>query len=367
MYKGMSIGIDGRPLQGKVTGMGRYVIELCRELDTLLPNAKFFIYSQYPIELPVLSERWVTRVESSRVGAYLKSAIWLKTYAGLMCQKDRLDYFWASATLLPRLPIGVRTICTVYDLNHLIVPDTMAVPTLWSSKLFFKRDVLMADAVTSISDGTSKRLLERLGIKTDAVVRPAASSLYCRQDLAAVHNVLLSYDVNTPYLLSVATWEPRKNLELLITTFKKMKADGHIPFHKLVLVGGNGWKDEKLRSLISGDISGDVVPLGYVPEHDLPALYAGSDVFVFPSIYEGFGMPVLEAQFCGAQVVTTDIPELREAGGPGSVYITPDEQGIRNGILLALSKLNEHRDVLLEVPFSSWRDGAHKLAQLFTK
>lgn len=364
MKNELKIGIDGRPLQGKLTGMGRYIFELCKELDNALPHAKFFVYSQYPVEMPILSERWVSRVDVAPFNQFLKSAVWLKLRCGLLCQDDKLDSFWASATLLPKLQPSVRIVSTVYDLNHLIVPETMAFPTLWSYKLFFNRDVKRANVVTAISEGTCKRLFDCLGVTTSAIVRPAASSLYKLQLSSDIAGCLERYRISSPYILSVATWEPRKNLELLIRVFLSMKKVGLIPSHKLVLAGGKGWKDARLMELISHSACGDIVPLGYVPEKDLPPLYAGADVFVFPSIYEGFGMPALEARLCGTQVVTTDIPELREAGGTESIYIAPSAEGIQNGILLAISQLSKSHDTKLDSNLSTWRKGADKLANI---
>lgn len=364
----IKIGIDGRALQGKLTGIGRYIFELCKELDQLLPNAQFFIYSQYPVEMPITSERWVSRVDTWKYKRYLKSAIWLKLCCGKLCNVDNLDWFWAGATLLPKLMPNVRTITTVYDLNHLIVPETMATPTLWSYRLFFNRDVKRANAVTTISEGTSKRLFDSLGITTCAIVTPAAASLYKPQSLMDVEKCVNKFKISSPYILSVATWEPRKNIELLIKVYLSMKRDGLIPKHRLVLVGGKGWKDSQMMELISHHKSGDIVPLGYVPELDLPTLYAGAEIFVFPSIYEGFGMPVLEARLCGTQVVTTDIPELREAGGKETIYITPNEEGVRSGILLALTQIKTPKSfgLITDSYTSTWRMGADKLAHIFS-
>jgi len=114
-----------------------------------------------------------------------------------------------------------------------------------------------------------------------------------------------------------------------------MKSEGLIPDHKLVLVGERGWKDSTIVELARK--SEAVVSLGFVEDASLAALYSGAEAFVYPSHYEGFGMPVLEARACGARVVTTDLPELREAGGEDAIYISPTEEGIRSGIARAVA------------------------------
>jgi glycosyltransferase involved in cell wall biosynthesis len=172
--------------------------------------------------------------------------------------------------------------------------------------------------------------------------------------------VLDRYSVSVPYILSVATWEPRKNIPTLIEAFLEMKRRGELPGYKLVLVGGRGWKDRKLASLVENLERENVIPVGYVPDEHLPFLYSGAELFVFPSTYEGFGMPVLEARACGTRVVASDIPELREAGGSNSVYVIPTAQGIREGILAVLSR--NDRTEAADLSSYSWETGAAELA-----
>ena len=138
-----------------------------------------------------------------------------------------------------------------------------------------------------------------------------------------------------PDFLSVATWEPRKNLAALVKAFLDLKRQRALGSHQLVLVGGRGWKDRRLASLVAQAESHGVVPLGYVPDEHLPALYSGATALVFPSLYEGFGMPVLEARACGTRIVGTDIP-----GTPGSWWSfcdihTATEDSIRAGLIAA--------------------------------
>lgn len=355
----MKIGIDGRALQGARTGVGRYVYELCRELDRALPTAQFFVYSSVPLEMPVLSERWVLRLDKSPLAKYLKSVLWLKYRCGQLCKKDNLDVFWGGATFLPQLPRLVRTVITVYDLNYKIVPETMSITHRWAFRLFFKKDVARANVVTAISKGSSDRLFSLFGRAADAIVYPAIDTSFCPQTETRVQEVLSQHSLSRPYLLAVATWEPRKNLELLISTFLDMKKQGLLSEHKLVLVGGRGWKDQRLAALLSG--SNSVVPLGYVPDEQLAPLYSGADVFIFPSVYEGFGMPVAEARACGATVVTSDTPELREAGGEDVIYVAPTTEGIQDGILKALSQPKKRVKESSE-DIRSWKSSAEILA-----
>ena len=358
MKHDLTVGIDGRALYGNRAGIGRYVFELCRRLDILLPDAQFIVYSQHQIELPIISSRWQLRLDNALLAKRMKPALWLKTLCGRLCRNDDLDVFWAAATLFPGLPDKTRTISTVYDLNFVVVPETMSSYQQLSHRFFFTQDIRNADTIAAISNGTSERLAAHIGRSADLIVYPSVDQRFGPQSKADIQRCLHSYEINSPYFLAVATWEPRKNLELLIRTFIVMKQEGLLADHKLVLAGGRGWKDRRLIESIRSDRSQSIIALGYVPDEHLPPLYAGADVFVFPSIYEGFGIPVLEARACGARVVTTDIPELREAGGPDAVYVSPTETGIRDGIISALGM--PRKLPRLDIP--SWEQGAESMA-----
>jgi len=180
---------------------------------------------------------------------------------------------------------------------------------------------------------------------------------------AAIEACLARHSLKRPYLLAVGTWEPRKNLELLIETVRDMKQEGLFPVHRLALVGRSGWKNSRLADLVARH-SDWVLPLGYVPDEEMPALYSAAEAFVFPSIYEGFGMPVLEARACGTPVVTTDIPELREAGGEDAIYIQPTASGLREGLLRVLQNPPGRRGRPTSLP--TWEEGARTLATVFS-
>ncbi|MBY0579305.1 MAG: glycosyltransferase family 4 protein [Burkholderiales bacterium] len=326
-----------------------------------MPEAKFFVYSQRPVTLPIVdSPRWQLRVEHRGWARRFKGTLWLKLCAGSLIYEDNLDAFWAGSTLLPRLPHGVRSLSVTYDLNHKIVPQSMATSALWIHRLFFDRDVRSADAIVAISQGTANRVESMLGRRANAVVYPAASTLFCPPTPSVIQETLIAHGLSQPYLLAVGTLEPRKNLELLIQVFLSMRQDGLLPGYRLVLVGGAGWKNMRLLELLEGHA--DVVrALGYVADEDLPSLYAGSSAFVFPSVYEGYGIPTLEARMCGAKVLAADIPEIREACGEGGIFIIPDAKGLRDGILQVLAQ--PYVSPVTDVP--SWKMGAAEMAAQF--
>lgn len=360
----LRIGIDGRVFFGNKTGIGHYVAELCKVLDRVLPDAEFYVYNKDPVELPLKGARWVLRTEASPLRKKLKAMLWYKFVSGFLCRKDRIDVYWAAGSFLPFFLGNIRTVLTVYDIVYKIAPETMYKFNLWAFRLFFRHDVLKATKITTISNGTSERLHNILGCDSAAVIYPSTNERFAPQKESVIRECLKKHGVTQPYFLAVATWDPRKNLQLLIETFLRMRQQGALDDYHLVLVGGRGWKDDKITSIVGDNIKiSGVVPLGYVDSEDLAPLYSGAKAFIFPSMYEGFGMPVLEARKCGIPVITSDTTELREAGGSGCIYIQPTSDGVRDGILRCLN--GEFDTPLGDVNNPTWDEGAKKMAQVF--
>lgn len=359
LERAVRIGIDGRRLGLQPKGIGRYIWELCKGLDEVLPNAQFFLYTPSSLDLPRISNRWSVRVDESPF-RQLPSNLWLIVGAGRLAQRDEVDCFWSGSGLLPLVGVRARTVLTIHDLVHKVAPETMDTRALWATRLFFRLSVANADALVTNSEGTARRLEKYFGYKVAAIVRPGLSRIFQLKSDYEIQQILTQYKVSKPYLLAVATWEPRKGLELLIKTFLNMKAVGLLCDHKLVLVGERGWKYSAIADLVRRN-SDAILSLGFVNDVALAALYRGAEAFAFPSKYEGFGMPVLEARACGAAVITSDLPELREAGGEAGIYIEPNEEGIRNGILTASKKKPAKA---LDWRDWSWSKSAAVLAQV---
>ena len=334
----MLIGIDGRPFYGAHAGTGRYVTELCRVLDVALPQANFLVYGNRPLSLPVANGRWQLRGDDSAVGSRMPSALWYFLRAGKLARRDGVDVFWGAANFLP-LGLGpkVSAILTVYDFVYRLFPQTLNLSHRLAYRLFFDRSLRRAQVIIAISQGTSDRLSELRGRAADLVIRPRVAAHFYPPGPEAVNAARDRYGIDFPYFLSVSTLEPRKNLEALIEAFLQLRAAGELPDAGLVLVGQQGWKDRRLLGALARaqSLGVRVVQTGYVPDDWLPALYAGAIAVVMPSLYEGFGMPVLEAKCCNARVVTSDSPEIREAGGIGPLYIQPTVEGIKQGLRLA--------------------------------
>jgi glycosyltransferase involved in cell wall biosynthesis len=337
----MLIGIDGRPFLGRVAGTGRYVSELCRVLDAALPHARFIVFSNVPLTLPVENSRWSVVGESDAWARKLSPFKWYVLRAGRLARQCGVDAFWGGANFLPLgLPRRMRAVITLHDVVHRLFPRSLSTTMhQLAYRAFFRPSLRRADVVVCNSHGTSARLRE-LGYRAaDLVVPPCASAAFAPQPMQAVMRMRETLGISGAYLLSVSTLEPRKNLDRLVHAYLEMRQGGELGDVSLVLAGQAGWKTSRLSAAIAraGDSASWIRTTGYVPEELLPALYTGSEAVIMPSLYEGFGMPVLEARMCGARVVATDIPEFREAGGDGAIYVPPTVGAIQAGIRTALA------------------------------
>lgn len=363
------IGIDGDALRKPLSGVGQYVYNLCKELDQLLPDAEFFVYTRLaPENVALPSERWVVRQDPMKLARKLPSFIWLKTRGATLARRDDLDVFWAGRTIHPGMHVARRTVATVHDLNHRLVPKTMEWATRLSHLLWFDSDVRSADTIFSNSRGTSDRLLDWVGRAADVVVHPGVRADFHPLDSAAREQALLSLTplgIVPPYILAVSTLEPRKNIGMLVEAFVKLKEAGILADHRLVLVGAKGWQNKVLAQKIEDNARHGIVLPGYVPDELMPAVFALADVLVMPSLYEGFGMPVLEARAVGTPVIVSDIPELKEAADGQGHVVVPSIGGIENA-LQQLPQVSVEQRQLAYGEIYTWANSAKRMSEYLT-
>ncbi|MDN5513312.1 MAG: glycosyltransferase family 4 protein [Acinetobacter sp.] len=356
----MKIGFDARALVGKRTGIGNYIWNLLDEMANLMPEAEFIAYCPEGFTPSFPENLQSTFIRSNRTYPLMSGYAWLKWRTASLIKKDNLDVFWATRTLYPSQLIGKTPIVTtVYDLNHLICPDTMPFINMLAHKLYFKHDVVNATKVVAISTGTAERVQSLLSRHVDSIVVPGTGSEFSPRNTSEILAIRQKYNLSNPYILFIGTLEPRKNLSTLLKAFEVVRKNG-FPDLDLVLVGQMGWKNQQLKNQLDQNMDG-IQKLGYVHDEDLAAIYSGSEVFVLPSLYEGYGMPAAEARACGTRVIASDIPELREAGGIESIYINPlSVDDLVQGILKALSS---------EKPIAKdrvlWKTGAESMVRIF--
>ncbi len=249
-----------------------------------------------------------------------------------------LDLLHATDFVLPPSKAR-RKLLTVHDLAFLFYPDA-AMPSLHHYlNVVVPRSVRRADALIADSRHTAQDLheqwqvpLERITVVQGAVDHTHFRPVYDPQQLEGVRQ---RYGLGErPYILALSRLEPRKNFVRLIEAFAAARAEARLP-HRLVIGGRKGWRYEAIFARVQElGLVEDVLFPGFIADDDLPALYSGAAFFAYPSLYEGFGLPIVEAMACGAPVLTGDNSCLPEAGGPGAIYVrAEDVDSIAEGIV----------------------------------
>lgn len=337
----ITIAIDYTPALRQQAGIGRIVRGQVRALCELNPGYDLRLLvvgradsaaraaAPLPLHATPLDERNMVRLWH-RLGSPLPRVEW---FTG-----GPLDLFHATDFVLP--PSGARRkLLTVHDLAFLFYPDA-AMPSLHHYlNVVVPRSVRRADAIVADSHHTARDLREQWQVPEERihVVQGAVDHEQFRPvtDEQALCEVRERYGIGAgPYILTLSRLEPRKNHVRLIEAFAEARAVGRLP-HRLVIAGGKGWLYEEIYARVEElHLEEHVRFTGFVADADLPALFSGAEFFAYPSLYEGFGLPIVEALACGTPVLTGDNSCLPEAGGSGAIYVnSQDESDIADGIL----------------------------------
>jgi glycosyltransferase involved in cell wall biosynthesis len=221
---------------------------------------------------------------------------------------------------VPSVPTRQRLVVTIHDLAFLRFPEH--VPPRWRLlyRLGLRAAIRRADEILVPSRSTGEDLLRHGRIDAARVrVTPLASTLDVGADDPTP--VLARLGISRPYVLFVGTLEPRKNVVSLLRAYRRAAAEGIE--HMLVLAGARGWGADSLERELAADGPGTIVRTGFLPANDLDAVYRGASVFVYPSVYEGFGLPVLEAMARGVPTITSNSSSLPEVVGDAALTVDP--------------------------------------------
>lgn len=262
-----------------------------------------------------------------------------------------LDLFHMSDVFNFQIP-GVKSVTTIHDLTALLFPEyhTSETIALQAEKLLFARE--QADGIIADSQSTKQDLVRLLSIPPERIeVVPIGVDPGFRPLATAVVEPILSFYQLEPggFFLYVGTIEPRKNLVRLVEAYAQIRPGLAPPVPRLVLAGGLGWKAEPVLARIEElGLTADVKLLGSIPYAELPSLYNGALLFVFPSLYEGFGLPPLEAMACGTPVITSNVSSLPEVVGEAGLLVDPTRTAELAEAMRRLATDAELRAVLRE-------------------
>lgn len=323
-----TIAIDFTPAIRQQAGIGRIISGQVNALVALQPD--------FDIRLLVVGP--VT--EAERAAAPLPLHATPLSERNMVRIWHRLDSRWPPVETFTHGPLDLyhatdfvlapsrarRKLLTIHDLAFLYYPDA-AMPSLHRYlNVVVPRSVARADHILADSRHTAVDLQEQWQVPAAkiTVVQGAVDQSRFRRvtDAAQLADVRSRYAIgDAPYILMVSRLEPRKNHVRMIEAFGRVREEGKFP-HRLVIVGAKGWLyDDIFRRVQELKLGDAVIFTGFAPDADLPALMSGAEVFAYPSLYEGFGLPIVEALACGTPVLTGDNSCLPEAGGPGALYV----------------------------------------------
>lgn len=321
----MRIGIDGIPLAATKTGIGHYTFELARELALVAPDIDFELISPFPF-IDQQGDGLPCNLNWAHVkGGFLRRR-WWTIGLPLYVRESALDLFHGTNYNVP-LWNRCRTVVTVHDLSLLMYPETHEMHLVARARRRLPFMVRTATMIITPTESAKRDLCDCLQVAPEKIVAIPEAPRHQfypapKSETAAVKR---KFNLKDDFILFVGTIEPRKNLLTLVQALEKIFA--HSAFRpQLVIVGKKGWLSEDLFSYIERSaVKEQILFTGYVSDDELRALYSACGVFVYPSLYEGFGLPPLEAMACGAPVVASRISSLVEVVGGAAVLVPPKE------------------------------------------
>lgn len=259
---------------------------------------------------------------------------------------------------------SAKTVASVFDMTPILFPDFHQKKTTQLDKKRLERIKKYADLVITISKNSKKDFLNYSAKTFTEVIYPGINEVFLNKiNKSKSKEILRKYNLDKDYILAVGTIEPRKNIKALVEAFLKMNSS-----QKLVLVGKWGWEKSSLMDLIKQH-KDRIFVIGFIPDEDLPYIYNNASVFVYPSFYEGFGIPVLEAFNSGVPVIVSKNSSLIEVGEDSVMYIDPNSM---QTIINALEKIQDKklREKLISKGYNqakkfSWEESAKKLNDLY--
>ncbi len=367
----MRIGVDARPLCAlETSGIPMFLRSLLKALAVVDKKNEYVLYFHkgkgFDYELPGPNF-------SRRAGSLTRyGSLWLQVELPFRLSKEHIDIFWGTQHILPLAMSGkIKSVLTVHDFVYCVFPKTMRPLNLLINHFLIPPSVKKSDGIAVVSGWTLKDMTRFLNPKTkitEIVYNGIGEQFYRRNSIEAKKKAHEIFGLPKDLILTVGTFEPRKNIAGLFKAF--MQVADKIPHH-LAVIGQKGWKNDALRAEIErAKIKDRVHLLGYVSDELLPTMYAAADLFVFPSLYEGFGLPPLEAMACGIPVIASNVSSIPEVVGDAAHLIDPyDPADIADGILKVLTDTTYRFDLvnrgLVQAAGFTWQKSAQKMIDLF--
>jgi glycosyltransferase involved in cell wall biosynthesis len=368
----MQFALDGVPLSQTRTGVGHYTFELARALAALAPADEFELVSPFaPLRLESDFPPNLHFVQPNLNG--LTRRAWWSLGLPLYCSRASLALFHGTNFDLPawaRCP----TVLTIHDLSLLLYPETHEKHLVRRARVKLPLMARKASAIITPSKAVKAEVSQHLGIGSDKIfaIPEAARAAFYPAPRSESDPVCQRLGIENDFILFVGTVEPRKNLLNLARAFGELLQSSSLRT-QLVVAGKEGWLSDELTTYLGeSEIKERVLFTGHLSDDDLRALYSSCLVFVYPSLYEGFGLPLLEAMACGAPVITSKVPSIIETVGDVARLISPtDLDDLAQGLKSLLGDANEraHRSAagIDHAKKFSWAQTAAATLDVYTR
>jgi glycosyltransferase involved in cell wall biosynthesis len=336
-----------------------YRLFIAGATNTLIPTSPG---SNFSYRTTRVSPRWLARIWQR-----MRVPLPVEFYTG------SIDLYHATDFVLPPTRPGTRTIVTVHDLSFVRVPDA-ATPRLKAYlDQVVPRSVKRADHVIADSSATKQDIIDIYNIPEEKIsVLLSGVSTHFKPEMEHRPQIQKRYNLpEKPYIFSVGTVQPRKNYERLVRSLAQLHTHGYDV--DLVIAGGKGWLDGPLyQTIIDTGMKDFVHLIGFADDRDLPMLYSAAECVAFPSLYEGFGFPVLEGMACGTPVITSNVSSLPEVAGDAAIMVDPyNVEMITDALIQVLS--DQHlRNNMIQRGFTqaaqfTWEAAATNLLSIYDR
>ena len=310
----MRIAIDAHSVGTKLGGNESYAVNLIESLAQIDEVNDYTLY----VTTAEARDRFHQRWPNFQVRSTLPHTPLIRIPLTLSAELRRhpVDVLHVQFTAPPFCPCPV--VVSIHDLSFEHLPHTFKRRSRAQLRLTVRRSARRAAKILTLSEHTRRDVIDTYGIepaRITAIPLAAPAHFSPVEDDRELQRVRHNYGIDGPYILAVGSIQPRKNLVRLVNAYASLRGKyKQTELPKLVLVGKRAWLyDETLRALAQTGVTESVILTGYVPETDLPALYSGALCFVYPSYFEGFGLPPLEAMACGAPVIASRVPSIKES------------------------------------------------------
>jgi len=343
----LHIAIDAHSVGAQLAGNESYAVNLIEALAEIDQANRYTLYVTKPAAIDRFANRWPNFTVRQTLPHTPLVRIPLTLSAEL--RRRPVDVLHVQFTSPPFAPCPVVT--TIHDLSFEHLPETFKRRSRAQLRLTVRRTARKAAVILTLSEFSRRDIIETYAVDPERViVTPAAAPTHFKPvvDEARLKEMRERYGIGANYLLSLGSIQPRKNLKRLIDAFLSLRtARPKESLPQLVIAGKRGWLDDDVfRAAQQNDLGAAVKFIGYVPEADLPALFAGAICFVYPSYFEGFGLPVLEAMQCGAPVIAGNQTSLPEVAGDAALLFDPFDT---SALGEAIGQVIDHADYRAEL------------------